>query len=172
MLKLQYFGQYFLLMWRADSLEKTLMLGKTERGRRGRQQQMRWWDAIVSSADTSLSKVQETVKDREARRAAVHGVTKSRTWMSEWATTTKLNLTAHSKGYTPRASGVSTWNARTIQCKKINTIHHSKRMRQKSHHHLNWCRKSTWQNWTPFIIKTLNQIGREENYLIIVKVKK
>ena len=94
----------------------------------------------------------------------------SRTRMSEWAT--ELNLSAHSKDYTPRASGFSTWNARTVQYKKINTIHSINRRRQKSHHHLNWCRKSTWQNWTPFIIKTLNQIGREENHLNIVEVKK
>ena len=70
-LKLQYFGY---LMQRADSLERTLMLGKTESRRRGRRQQMRWWDGITSATDMSLSKLQETGKDRESWRAAVRGV--------------------------------------------------------------------------------------------------
>jgi len=94
--KFQYFGH---LMWRANSLEKTLMLGKIEGKRRSGQQRMGWLNSITDSMDMNLSRFWEIMEDRGAWCAAVHEVTKNQTWHSDWTTTNSIYIFTNQTGY-------------------------------------------------------------------------
>ena len=113
-LKFQYFGH---LMWRADSLEKTLMLGKIEGRRRRGRQRMRWLDGTIDSIDMSLSNLWEIVKDREAWHTAVHGVAKILTWLSNRTATTCINLRApaNQKPMHKKEKGIQTYTKVSYQ---------------------------------------------------------
>ena len=125
-LKLQYFGH---LMWRVDSLEKTLMLGKIEGRRRRGQQRMRWLDGITNSMEMSLSKFQETVKDREAWCAAVHSVTKSQTRLRDWTTTICPRVHALHQEATAVRSPCSATKEKPAQQWRLTTAKYNKQIK-------------------------------------------
>ena len=105
-LKLQYFGH---LMWRVDSLEKTLMMGEIGGRRKRGRQRMRWLDGITNSMGVGLGELQELVMDRQAWRAAIHGVAESRPWLSDWTEPT-LSLQSKTVGNPSLDPRVSDWN--------------------------------------------------------------
>ena len=115
-LKPQYFGH---LIWRANLLDKTLMLGKTKGRRRRGWQRARWLDGSTDSVDMGLSKLQEIVKDREAWHAAVHGVSKSRTWVSDWTIAIYIHTYAYIHIYIPLHILFHSGLSQDIECSSL-----------------------------------------------------
>ena len=116
MLKLQYFGH---LMWRTDSLKKTLMLGKIEGWSRRGRQRMRWLDDITDTIDMNLGKLQEMVKNRKTWHAAIHGVTKSQTWDSDWTRTNNADRTSPSIQSCFRSSSLLYWTPQGLHSSTV-----------------------------------------------------
>ena len=138
-LKLQYFGH---LMWRADSFEKTLMLGKNKGRRRRGQQRMRWLDGITDSMDMDLGGLRELVMDREAWHAAVHGVAKSQTQLSDWI---ELNWTE----WTEEPGGLQSVGSQRVRAQvgrigKSTFIPPSRKLKSLIWHFEKWTKSMCW----------------------------
>ena len=115
----QYSGHW---MWRTDSLEKSLMLGKVEGKRRGGRQKMKWLDGITNSKDMNLNKLnklQEIVKDRGTWHAAVHGVSRTQTWLSDWTITTTRRMYCTTQGIYPIFYNNYTWSITFKNCDSL-----------------------------------------------------